>query len=368
MKLLLPLLLWQATVASAAGVFDVTKYGAKGDSSSVDSAAVRAAAAACSSAGGGTVLFPAAKTTADGATATPRGYVTGAFNLSSDMHVEIQRGVTLLGNGVNGSDWPLVTVSEVWPGYVYARDTTGHSGTENGKESGRLMHQSLLFSWQATNVSVGGGGTIDCRGEAFQQCGDDLTNIQKSPCNGYARPQCVWFSNATDVVFEDVTVLNSPDWSTHFSAVDHLRVRRINVTQPGGGNRDGIDIDSCSDVVVEDSFFASGDDTLCVKSGIDWFGQQYNRPSRDIIFRNITTGNGYGLTIGSEVSGGVDNVTFEDITVMHQTAGIHIKAPAGRGAYVRDIVYRNIHLVNVRQCILVRNCLLACLSASTAIL
>ena len=60
MKLLLPLLLWQATVASAAGVFDVTKYGAKGDSTSVDSAAVRAAAAACSSAGGGTVLFPRA--------------------------------------------------------------------------------------------------------------------------------------------------------------------------------------------------------------------------------------------------------------------------------------------------------------------
>ena len=59
-------------------------------------------------------------------------------------------------------------------------------------------------------------------------------------------------------VFEDVTVLNSPDWSTHFSSVEHLRVRRINVTQPGGGNRDGIDIDSCQDVVVENSFIASG--------------------------------------------------------------------------------------------------------------
>jgi polygalacturonase len=86
---------------------------------------------------------------------------------------------------------------------------------------------------------------------------------------------------------------------------------RVNVTQPGGGNRDGIDIDSCRDVVVEDSYFASGDDTLCVKSGIDFFGQRYNRPSRDIIFRNITTGGGYGITIGSEVSGGVENVTFE---------------------------------------------------------
>lgn len=178
--------------------------------------------------------------------------------------------------------------------------------------------------------------------------------MAKAPRNGYARPQCVWFSNATGVVFEDVTVLNSPDWSTHFSAVDNLRVRRINVTQPGGGNRDGIDIDSCQDVAVEDSYFASVDDnTLCVKSGIDCFGQRYNRPSRDILFRNITTGGGYGITIGSEVPGGVENVTFEDITVHKQTAGIHIKAPPGRGAYVRDITYRNIHLMNVRQCILI---------------
>ena len=85
-------------------------------------------------------------------------------------------------------------------------------------------------------------------------------------------------------------------------------VRRYGVE---GGGRDGIDTDSCKDVVVEDSYFASGDDTLCVKSGIDFFGQRYNRPSRDIVFRNITTGGGYGITIGSEVSGGVENVTFE---------------------------------------------------------
>lgn len=67
--------------------------------------------------------------------------------------------------------------------------------------------------------------------------------------------------------------------------------------------------------MVEDSYFASGDDTLCVKSGLDWFGRRYHRPSRDIIFRNITTGGGYGVTIGSETSGDVINVTFENINV-----------------------------------------------------
>ena len=85
---------------------------------------------------------------------------------------------------------------------------------------------------------------------------------------------------------------------------------RINVSQPGGGNRDGIDIDSCRDVLVEDSYLASGDDTVAIKSGLDFFGRRYNRPSRDILFRNITTGGGYGISIGSEVSGGIINVTF----------------------------------------------------------
>ena len=90
-----------------------------------------------------------------------------------------------------------------------------------------------------------------------------------------------------------------------------------------------------------------------VKSGIDFFGRRFHRPSSNILFRNITTGGGYGLTIGSEVSGGVVNVTYEDIVVNHQTAGIHLKAPSGRGGFIKNVTFRNIHLVNVRQCILV---------------
>ena len=117
-------------------------------------------------------------------------------------------------------------------------------------------------------------------------------NVSKAPCYGHTRPRCVVFSNSTNVAFEDITLVNSPSWTLDFTSIDHLRVRRVNVTQPGGGNRDGIDLDSCRDVIVEDSFVASGDDTLVVKSGKDYFGRRYHRPSRDIIWRNITTGGG----------------------------------------------------------------------------
>ena len=112
------------------------------------------------------------------------GYVTGAFNISSNMRVEIEPGVHLLGSK-DGADWPLLVVDEIWPGFGFARDAD--------PVQGRLMHQvrklrsqiiwgalscmsdfggrciqSLIFTFGTTNVSVGGGGTIDCRGDGFQ--------------------------------------------------------------------------------------------------------------------------------------------------------------------------------------------------------
>ena len=306
------------TEASASGVFDVTSFGAKGDGHTDDTRAVRAAAVAAAAAGGGTLLFPGPRLSAmdcpPGTTPRPRpcaahpgrtfcpsdpaphqcdapkskpacpacpklsgtGYSTAPFNISSNVRVEIETGATLFGSTT--VDWPLVSVDSVWPGYGY-----------DGDPSYLFTHQALLFSWRTRNISVGGGGTIDCGGARWNNC---QMNVSKPPCFGHTRPRCVVFSNSTGVTFEDITLLNSPSWTLDFSSINHLRVRRVNVTQPGGGNRDGIDLDSCQDVVVEDSFVASGDDTLVVKSGKDFFGRRYNRPSRDIIWRNITTGGG----------------------------------------------------------------------------
>ena len=220
------------------GVADVTKFAAKGDGATSDYAAVKAAAAAVEKAGGGTLLFPVKSGALFSADASPcppspcpghanktfcssdpasgqcsaparkapcppcatpnagmrTGYVTGAFNISSNMRVEIEPGVHLLGSK-DGNDWPLIVVDTVWPGFGFARDAD--------PVQGRLMHQALIFTYNTTNVSVGGGGTVDCRGSGFQACSNDLSH---SPCNGYARPQCIWFSTATRAVLEDITV------------------------------------------------------------------------------------------------------------------------------------------------------------------
>lgn len=89
-----------------------------------------------------------------------------------------------------------------------------------------------------------------------------------------------------------------------------------------------------------------------MKSGINYFGRKYGRPSENIIFRRNTIGTGHGITIGSEMSGSVRNVTFEDITMEKTGTGIRMKSERGRGGIVEDIVYRRILMKEIEgQCV-----------------
>jgi polygalacturonase len=101
-------------------------------------------------------------------------------------------------------------------------------------------------------------------------------------------------------------------------------------------------LDCTQGAVIENSFFSVGDDAIAIKSGIDYFGRLYNKPSRDIIYRNNVIEAGHGISIGSETSGGIYNVTFENIQMKNTDRGPRIKSCRGRGGTVQDIVYRNI--------------------------
>lgn len=306
----------------------MTSFGALGDGITVGSAAVRAAAAAVadlSAHGGGVLLFPSGGV-----------YLTGPFNLSSNSVLRVESGATILGNSNDTADpWPLLDAGAVWPQFGHGSDCIP------GSAECRLMHQALIFAWQVTNVTIEGSGTIDAQGGPFWACASSLTAW---PCSGHGRPHLLMISNATDVVVREVTVKNSPDWTLHFSSVDHLHVDSVSVRNPhtGAANSDGIDLDCVQHAVVENSYFDVGDDALCIKSGIDWYGRTYGRESAHIIFRNNTIGAGHGITIGSETSGGVSNVTFEGLVLVGTNCGPRIKSQRGRGGVVSGIIFRNI--------------------------
>ena len=103
---------------------------------------------------------------------------------------------------------------------------------------------------------------------------------------------------------------------------------------------DGVDPDSCNDVEITDCYFSLGDDGIAIKSGLNQYGRDFNRPSKDIFIRNITihpefdNGSTNGISIGSEMSGGVSNITVTDVTITGVAFGLYIKSMDGRGGYL----------------------------------
>lgn len=150
-------------------------------------------------------MFPSGKT-----------YLTGAFNISSNTRVQIERGAMVLGS-TRGQDWPVVVAAkvlylpaaydvnkvdnfhfQVWPQFGHGSDCIP------GDPTCRLMHQSLLFGWNLRNISIGGGGSFNCNSQEQTWWGC-AKNLAAPPCSGAGRPHCMMLANVTDV---DVSFLN----------------------------------------------------------------------------------------------------------------------------------------------------------------
>uniref|UniRef100_A0A453PSN6 Polygalacturonase n=1 Tax=Aegilops tauschii subsp. strangulata TaxID=200361 RepID=A0A453PSN6_AEGTS len=114
--------------------------------------------------------------------------------------------------------------------------------------------------------------------------------------------------------------------------------------------------DSCEDVLIENCYISVGDDAIAIKSGWDQYGIAYGRPSSNILIRNVTVRSlvSAGISIGSEMSGGVANVTVKNVRIWDSRRGVRIKTAIGRGGYIRNISYSNITFDNVRAAIVIK--------------
>lgn len=108
--------------------------------------------------------------------------------------------------------------------------------------------------------------------------------------------------------------------------------------------------DSSSNVCIEDSYISVGDDLVAVKSGWDEYGISYGRPSSDITIRRVTGSSPFaGIAVGSETSGGVENVLAEHINLYNMGVGIHVKTNIGRGGFIRNITFSHVYMENARK-------------------
>ncbi len=248
----------------------------------------------------------------------------------------------------------------------------------------------------AVNVSITGGGTIDGSGDAWRSVRrgkatdaewerivasggfiDEKDNIwypdmsyfrgykmcgsynvpqglesddEWEDVKTYLRPVLVSFKNCTNVLLENILFQNSPSWNIHPLMCKNVIINNITVRNPWyAKNSDGLDIDSCEGVVVTDSTFDVGNDAICLKSGRDEDGRRRGRPCRNVIIDNCTAFHGYGgFVIGSEMSGGVYNVSVSGCSFFGTDAGLRFKSCLGRGGVVENIHIRDIVMHNIQ--------------------
>lgn len=301
--------------------FNLTDFGGVGDGVTLNTEAFERAVAAISKFGkkGGAQL-----------NVPPGRWLTAPFNLTSHMTLFLAEDAVILGID-DEKYWPLMPPL---PSYGYGRE---HPGPRYGS----LVHGQNLKDV----VITGHNGTINGQGQAWwKKYRQKRLNHTRGPL-----VQIMWSS---DIVITNITLRDSPFWTLHPYDCKNITIKGVTILAPvfEAPNTDGIDPDSCEDMLIEDCYISVGDDAIAIKSGWDQYGIAYGRPSMNIMIRNLVVRSmvSAGVSIGSEMSGGVSNVTVENLLVWDSRRGVRIKTAPGRGGYVRQIFYRNITFENVR--------------------
>lgn len=294
-------------------VYNIKDYGAEPNTQKVCTQAVQRAIDACGR--GDTVLIP------EGI------FITGALFLKSNMTLCIEKGARLLGSGdVKG--FPVM-------GYPY-------EGFD------QLCYASLINTDSAPheNIAITGEGVIDAGGKQLFDAEMSDPKVK--------RGRAVCIRNTDGLTIQGVEIRQSPAWCLHLIycanvSIDNIKIHSKydeNGNKYGMYNCDGIDIDSCRKVKVTNSLISSQDDCIAVKSGRDVQGRRAGIPSEDILIENCVFKSGFGVAIGSEMSGGVKDVYVRncDFENVHSIASV--KAIRGRGSYIRNIYYESCNLVN----------------------
>ena len=249
---------------------NIAEIGAKSNDTKPCTKIIQTAIDKVSASGGGKVIIP------------PGKFITGSVVLKNDVTLEIQKGATLSGSK-NLEDY-----LNIKPNFVALR-------------TGQATKQ-LIFAEEQNNVAIIGEGTIDGQGAAFssKMQGDEP---------GITRPHIIQLINCKNVKIEDVHMLNSGGWMQHYLGCEKLQIKGITVYNHCNKNNDGIDIDGCYDVVINECIIDSDDDGICLKStSPKW--------CRNVVVTNcVVKSHCNALKMGTETTGGFQNIIFSNCTV-----------------------------------------------------
>lgn len=333
--------------------YNILQYGAQSNTTFDNTEAITKAIQECSKNGGGIVLVPKGK------------YLSHAIHLESNVNFHLDKDAEILFSTNPKDYYPLVH--------------TSFEGTE-------LMNYSpLVYAFQKKNVAITGEGTLN--GQASSEnwwpwCSSEQygwkkgTPSQADPLNRlrlvemaennipvserifgeghYLRPNFVEFFECKNVLIQNINIINAPFWVIHPIKSENLIVDGVNINSHGPNN-DGCDPEYSKNIIIKNCTFNTGDDCIAIKSGRDADGRRVGMKSENIIVQNCNMFDGHGgVTIGSEISGGVSNVFVENCKMdsPNLDIAIRLKTNSKRGGLIENFYVRNIQVGQVKEAVL----------------
>ncbi len=343
---------------------DIRDFGAISDGETLCTQAINDAITHVNAQGGGTVVIPAGL------------WYTGPIELKSNVRLHTEYGALI----------QFTADLE----YYRIIDTSFE-----GLDTRRC--QSPLFAYKAHNIAITGHGIFDGAGEEWRPVKKSKVTSKQwkallKKCNitnekgdiwypseesrrgaeacydfnvpdniksdeewesikRWLRPTLLNFIACDTVLLQDATFKNSPAWCLHPLMCTHLTIDGVQVSNPWyAQNGDALDIESCRNALIINSIFDAGDDAICIKSGKDEDGRRRAIPCENIIIRNNTVLHGHGgFVVGSEMSGGVNNIYISDCCFIGTDVGLRFKSTRGRGGVVENIYIDNIVMTNIPE-------------------
>lgn len=311
----------------------IVSFGAVKGNKEKNSQAISQAIDKVNNAGGGTVIVPKGE------------WITGKIHFKSNVNLHLEKGALLLFSE-NSNDY-LPAVHTTWEGMEC------------------YNYSPLIYAYKCKNIAITGQGEVKAKMDVWQkwfarpkghmESLKRLYNLfsyykpveerQMVNDSAHFRPQFIQFNRCENVLMDGISVTNSPFWTIHPYLSNNVVIRNIKIFAHGHNN-DGVDPEMCQNVLIENCIFDQGDDAISIKSGRNQDAWRLDSPSKNIVIRNCTVKNGHQLVaLGSELSGGIENVFIDNCKVIDGAKLNHllfIKTNERRGGYVNNIFMSNI--------------------------
>ncbi|MDK2840971.1 MAG: hypothetical protein PWQ17_476 [Anaerophaga sp.] len=341
-------------------VVNISDFGAIGDGITDNSEAFAASIDDVAANGGGKVVVS-------------RGiWLTGPIKMKSNINLHLEDGAVVLFSS-DFDKYPLIETSfEGLETYrcmspIHAHNLENIAFTGNGVFDGsgdawRPVKKSKMTASQWKNL-VESGGVLSDDGKIWyptekSKAGDGKDNFnvpdlsskeEYEKVKDFLRPVMVSIKECKGVLLDGPTFQNSPAWNIHPLMSENVIIRNLTIRNPWySQNGDGLDLESCKNVLIYNNSFDVGDDAICFKSGKNEDGRRRGMPTENVIVKNNIVYHGHGgFVVGSEMSGGVRNVHVSKCTFMGTDTGLRFKSTRGRGGVVENIYISDIDMIDI---------------------